>query len=365
MRFRVMRVPMTLARVATWWRLPWWVAQLATGAKSFRDNPLLGSRRLNRLGLHAGRVRLAHALAASRRRRLARGVPAAWREQFDRQGFVVVSDVLGAAEFERLRRRLLDCDLPARSQTQGDTITSRLAVGPELLGEVPELAALLQRSDWRGLLAYVASTASPPLLYLQAIDGGVIEGPPDPQIELHSDAFQPSMKAWLFLSDVTVEDRPLTYVAGSHRLTPERLAWERQRSLEVMGGDDRLSQRGSLRVRGEELAPLGLQEPVAFAVPANTLVVADTCGFHARADGSGRTHRVEIWAYSRRTPFLPWTGLDPLGWSPVAERRAGWLLAGLDWLDRRGWAKQHWRPSGPWRELAAVPEAAARERTAA
>ena len=42
---------------------PWWAAQLLTGARSFRDNPLIGSRRLNRHGLHAGRVRLAAKLA--------------------------------------------------------------------------------------------------------------------------------------------------------------------------------------------------------------------------------------------------------------------------------------------------------------
>src|SRR5258708_26216992 len=50
--------------------MPVWLGQLATGAKSFGDNPILGSRRLNELGLHAGRVQLAHALATSRRARL-------------------------------------------------------------------------------------------------------------------------------------------------------------------------------------------------------------------------------------------------------------------------------------------------------
>jgi hypothetical protein len=47
--------------------LPWWIAQLLTGAKSFRDNPLIGSKRLNRLGLHGWRVRATHWLAARRR----------------------------------------------------------------------------------------------------------------------------------------------------------------------------------------------------------------------------------------------------------------------------------------------------------
>jgi hypothetical protein len=76
------------------------------------------------------------------------------------------------------------------------------------------------------------------------------------------------------------------------------------------------------------------------------LVVADTCGFHARGDAVGRTVRVEIWAYSRRTPFLPWAGLDLLSWRPLAQRRAEWLTRIIDALDRRGIVKQHWRPVG-------------------
>jgi hypothetical protein len=57
---------------------------------------------------------------------------------------------------------------------------------------------------------------------------------------------------------------------------------------------------------------------------------------------------MELWAYSRRSPFLPWTGLDPLSWHPIAIRRAEWLQSIVDWLDRRGWATQHWRPAGRW-----------------
>ena len=34
---------------------PAWVAQLATGAKSFEANLVIGNRRLNQWGLHAGR----------------------------------------------------------------------------------------------------------------------------------------------------------------------------------------------------------------------------------------------------------------------------------------------------------------------
>jgi hypothetical protein len=336
----------TARQLLRWWRAPFWLAALATGAKSFVDNPILGSRRLNRAGLHAARVRLAHKLAWSRRRRLAPQVPAQWREQFDRNGFVLLPNFLPAAEFEKLRDTLLNGEYDSRLHQQGDTITRRVAVGPALLNAVPGLKTLLKDFRWKALMAYVASTRSAPLYYVQTIAGGVIKAPPDPQLQLHSDTFYPSLKAWLFLTDVAEDDRPLTYVPGSHRLTPQRLAWERAKSISLRAEGDRLSQRGSFRASADDLAALGLPHPTRFAVPANTLVVADTYGLHARGDSDHPTLRVELWAYSRRTPFLPWTGFDPLSLPWLADRRATWLWQILDRLDRLGLMKQHWVSAG-------------------
>ena len=335
---------MSRVRVLRWWRLPFWILALFTGAKSFADNPVIGSRRLNRAGLHVWRVKAAHALAQSRRRRLARMLPADLREQFDRDGFIVVRDFLPKNEFERLRSDLLDTELPGRVHQQGDTLTRRVAIDPDLRARFPQLDRLLDSPIWKGVLSYVASTRSQPLYYLQSIFGGAVDGPPDPQLQLHADTFHPSMKAWLFLTEVHEDGRPLTYVAESHRASRERLAWEQRRSVTVVDDGDRLSQRGSLRIAAEELTALGLPQPTIFAVPANTLVVIDTFGFHARADSNRPTERVELWAYSRRTPFLPWTGGDLLSLPPFADRRAGWLNSLNDWAAHLGWRKQHWVP---------------------
>ncbi|MDQ3139591.1 MAG: hypothetical protein M3Q15_02560 [Pseudomonadota bacterium] len=84
---------------------------------------------------------------------------------------------------------------------------------------------------------------------------------------------------------------------------------------------------------------------------ANTLVAIDTSGFHARADADHPTLRVELWAYSRRSPFVPWAGGHPMSWRPLAIRRAEWLGTIIDWLDRRGWMIQHWRPAGRRRPI--------------
>jgi hypothetical protein len=328
-----------------WWRAPLWTLALATGAKSFVDNPILGSERLNRRGLHVARLKLAHRLAWARRRRLARGVPAEWRRQFDRQGFVEVRDFLPPEAFAPIQSALLTREFDSREHQQGDTLTRRVAIGPALLREVPQLRSMFRSRRWRSLLAYIGSTRAEPLYYVQTIVTGRADGGPDPQLELHADTFHPSLKAWLFLTDVSDDQGPLTYVEGSHLLTPQRLAWEQARSVNVRHSD-RLSQRGSMRIAPDELRGLGLPPPRRFAVPANTLVAIDTSGFHARGSSERPTVRVEIWAYSRRTPFVPWTGLDLLSVQPLAIRRAQWLTGIVDRLDRLGLMKQHWRPAG-------------------
>lgn len=336
-------------RWTDWWRAPLWLLALATGAKSFIDNPVIGSRRLNARGLHARRVMLAHALAGRRRAGLAAAVPPAWREAFERDGYVVVRDLLPPAELAAVRQVLSEEALPMRAHLQGDTITARVVLDRAVLGRLPAIRALLARPDLRALFAYVAATRSPPIHYLQTILGGASPDQlPDPQIHLHADAFQPSMKAWLFLADVPADGRPLTYVAGSHRLSPERLSWERARSLAVLENGDRLSQRGSLRIEPAELPALGLPEPTAFAVPANTLVVADMFGFHARGESDRPTTRVELWSYNRRPPFLP----DVARWLLAGFGRDRLLYRAGDLLDRWKLRRQHWHDIGLQRPTA-------------
>ncbi|WP_166945074.1 phytanoyl-CoA dioxygenase family protein [Sphingopyxis panaciterrae] len=318
--------------------------QLVTSAKSFLDNPIVGSRRLNRLGLHVARVRAAALLCAWRRRRLAHRVRDDWRDAFDRDGFVVIRDAVAPAEFAALRAAILAFEGPAREMRQGDAITRRLAIDPAMLSAIPALRALLARKDLTALFHYVASFRTTPLHYIQTIvsnDGGDAR---DPQEVLHADSFHASLKAWLFLNPVAADEGPFTYVRGSHRFTAERLDWEYRRSLADPRAIDRLSARGSPRVWDDDLAAMKLAAAEAMAVPENTLVVADTVGFHARGVSMRPGERVEIWSYARRNPFLPWLGGDLLSLPGLAERRIGWLWVLRDRLERH--IGQPWRPAG-------------------
>ena len=323
---------------------PWWAVQLLTGAKSFLDNPLIGSPGLNRRGLHVGRVRLARAMAERRRAHLARALDPGDLAAFERDGFVEKRHFLAPPVFAALRDQLLGWHGQAREMVQGDTITRRYAVDPAMLRAVPAMRAFASDKRWRALARYIASFDVEPLLYVQSILSQRHEALADPQTCLHADTFHPTMKAWLFLDDVTPDAGPLTYVRGSHRLTAARLAWEQRRSTEVLDRPDLLSARGSFRIESAELARLGLPQPTAFAVPANTLVVADTFGFHARGESQRPSTRIELFAYSRRNPFLPFAGLDLWSLPGLAERRVPLL-----WLTHdiyRRWIGQPWAKAG-------------------
>jgi hypothetical protein len=339
--------------------VPIWLGQLATGAKSFGDNPILGSPRLNALGLHAGRVALAHKLAAARRARLAHLVSDADRSQFERDGFVIKRDLLAPAAFEALVAQVKAYRGPARETIQGDALTRRIALDGAVLARIPAARALLKLPAWHGLVRYIGSADAEPVVYLQTILSHVVEGAqPDPQLELHADTFHPSVKAWLFLTDVPEDDGPFVYVPGSHRLTAQRLAWERRISIGIHG-QDRLTRRGSFRIDAATLDELGLPPPRACAVPANTLVVADTFGFHARGASTRPSLRVEVWAYGRRSPFLPWVGFDPWRIPALGNRRAQWFWSTADLIEAAGGKVNVWRTqadASAFDPLIAIPQ---------
>jgi hypothetical protein len=319
--------------------LPLHAAALATGAKSFQANPLIGSASLNARGLHVARVRLADRMAAWRRDRLARFADAADRAAYDRDGFVVREGALPTALFEALRTEVMGRPFPAREMRQGAAVTRFIELPPDLLARNPALAETVRGPLLQGLLRYAAATDADPIVYLHTVITEPDRGAPDPQTHFHSDTFHATAKAWLFLHDVAEADGPFVYVPGSHRLTPGRLDWERTQSLTAATAADPHHGAGSFRATAGEIAAMGYGAPVSFAVPANTLVVADTHGFHARGPSLRPSVRVALYGSLRRNPFLPWTGLDPMSLPGLRERKAplfgAWLDARERWLGKR------------------------------
>src|ERR1051325_724797 len=245
---------------------PLWAAQLATGTKSFEHNPVIGSRWLNERGLHTARVRIARRIAEMRRRRLARLVSEADRAAFEQDGFVIRPNFLPDAEFAELLRQGQAYRGILREIGEGDPILRKIALDPKTLAALPALGRLLRHPEWRGLIRYIGSRDAEPVVWIQSILRHAHEGPADPQTALHADTFHPTVKAWLFLTDVAAEAGPFTYVPGSHRLTPERLDWERRMSLAAPSSRDADTRQGSFRLEPGELAAVGAPPPPIFGV---------------------------------------------------------------------------------------------------
>jgi len=331
---------------------PFYALQLASGAKSFVNNPVIGSKWLNRKGLHEKRVALAMRMAVWRRRRLEPLVAPEHRRQYAEKGYVRIDDFLPPEVFAAVTREVAGRDFERYDMVQGATATRRAMIDAPDLESLPGFKAARNDPRLADLIRYVSSHAGQPLLVVQvvmALPSAVEKGSSDPQTVLHSDTFHPTAKAWLFLRDVGEEDGPFAYVPGSHEMTPQRFAWERRISENADHIDNKYSARGSLRIRADELPALGYGAPVRMTVKANTLIVADTHGFHARSPSYKATTRIEIYGSHRRNPFLPFTGLH-LASLPFVAGNMHRVALSLERLGGRlGLKGSPWKPVGAGR----------------
>lgn len=300
-------------------------AALATGVSSFRDNPILGSPALNRRGLHRKRILLAERMADARRRRLTHLLSKPHREAFEEQGYVLVENALPDEAFRALSEEVETTRFPAREMKQGDTVTRFITLSPAILARTPHLERFVNGRLFQGLMRYVGSFNGDPYVTLHTVLTNPGTGPKDPQTLFHSDTFHATAKGWMFLRDVAVEDGPFSYVPGSHRLTPGRLAWEHEQSLTAAQSKNFIHARGSFRATEEELRAMGYPPFVAFPVPANSLVIADTHGFHARRPSARPSTRLAVYGSLRVNPFSPLAGPSLYDLPGLRNRKAQML----------------------------------------
>jgi len=277
--------------------------------KSFAANPIIGSHRLNLWGLHRRRVAVAARMTRFRRA-LMWDVPGDVKADYARDGVVMREDFLPPDDFKRLREEAFERPHHAFDQRQGGAVTRLAPIFPG--GTAPLAARAVRSKPIRSALNYLAGRGGVSSNFIQAI---FVEpdGAPDPQTRLHADTFHATSKFWLTLEDVALEDGPFGYVFGSHRLTPERLAWEYEQSVFATTEEGRAQRHGSFRIDVDALEAMGFAPERPLPAPANTPIVADTFGFHRRIPAARPGTRVALYGYLRRGPFPPWNGLHGIG----------------------------------------------------
>ena len=284
--------------------IPVWLVQLVTTSKSFEANPIIGSLLLNRLGLHVIRLVLSHSVMGLRMYLLSWQVSKEDRQFYRKNGYLLKTDFLDAEEFKQLVEEAQNYDGETREGRQGNTLTQRAVMSPEARQHVPAIGRLLESKALSRLAQFTAGSFRAPFYYIEQVKNHYLEGEEDPQKSFHTDTFHPTMKCWYFLEDVTLEKGPFTYVPESNRLTWARIKMEYSKSVKGKHQENRYAKRGSMRYSDEELAELGLPEPKAFVVPANSLVIANTFGIHKRTE-SEKSTRLGVYGDSRTNPFIP------------------------------------------------------------
>lgn len=281
--------------------------QLFSRVKSFEKNSLLGNKFLNTKGLHIWRISISQKLASIRRRSLAYLITKEQRDSYERDGFVRIENFLDSKTFDILLDEINKTNFERVDMHQGSAITRRSMIDDIDLKSCPALQKAKNDKRMLNLIRYVASYYGQPLITLQTVLAKPSENNKsiDPQTKVHSDTFHPTAKAWLFLSDVNIDDGPFSYVVGSHKFTKERYDWEKEISISYDKAENTNSRGGSLRISVEKLKELGYPSPTAMTVKANTLIVANTNGFHARCVSEKANVRMEIYSSLRRNPFFP------------------------------------------------------------
>jgi len=188
---------------------------------------------------------------------------------------------------------------------QGDTTTEFVYLDHKRQESLPACRELAANLFLKKLMVYVAACGLTPWMdFLKVVNiGGSKED--DPQKYFHSDTFHPTMKAWLFLEDVPPEKGPFEYIQGSNSLNWQRIKWEYRQSLGVREEGAQYARRGSLRVDESTAGEMGYGPVKSFSVKQNTLVVADTFGFHRRGEAASNSTRLSMAFSNRINPFLP------------------------------------------------------------
>jgi Phytanoyl-CoA dioxygenase (PhyH) len=316
-----------------------------TSAKNFRTNRWIGSPTLNRLGVYGARKRLADWCAYVRRVLIGWSLPEVNKQAFDAQGYLALPNFLSQADFDQVRQELSDAALPFIEMCQPPALTHRANLDAKTCaGRYPALGRLIAHPELLRSLRYAAGCSGTPIAAMQIIRSDGLGQGHDPQTDWHSDTFHSLAKAWLFLHDVGAQQGPFAYAAGSHRPTAAHQQFNHAQSMSAASSANAMHSSGSFRTDEAGLHTMGYQDLFLAAVPGNTLVIADTSGFHRRTPSPGPTVRIEVYFTLRRNPFF--AGLVPsvLSLPFVRSRWAGWAYRYYEYALAKG--KHDWVPRG-------------------
>jgi hypothetical protein len=222
--------------------------------------------------------------------------------ELQREGIVAWPDFLPRDEFERVRQECLKLILQVDMARSGVNTHETMRLRNVEAGAMSSIHRLIIDPRLQGILEAAEKRPLGPLsdfmfAEVERLTQGQANNLEDPQSQVHSDTFFSSHKAWLYVSDVSMEDGPLFYIKGSHKVTPRQLFYIYKHSCTRRQDDD-----PSRRVTAEELAKMSERKEI-FTCASNTLVIANVCGYHGHLQGEAGRERWAVHLGLRADPF--------------------------------------------------------------
>jgi len=256
----------------------------------FSNKKVVENHLLNYAGAQVLRVLLSSACHAFR------GMLQSWPKtnlttMLRKNGFILIPNFLSQTTFQQVKNEFFNStDIGSYTPIKdGDTRVERYTYSLDEWKRFPAVTKLL--SD--NLLVQTLEGAE-----LKSIEIGDVwfdtiyyddpQKVASSQNQLHSDTFYTTHKVWFFIEPVNLEDGPLYFVPGTNQLSLKRLIFDYKKSIHF----DELTDY-SFRVEPKDRTFLGCIEKV-ITCPENTLVIANTRGFHRRGKAKGGHTRRQI-----------------------------------------------------------------------
>ena len=236
-----------------------------------------------------------------------------YHDVMDRDGILVIPDFLPTRDFEQLYAEYKQSRVnpPANGYKEivfGDNFLADELLVTDRPAQYPAFIRMLRDNI---LLQKIASAVSRRAMTYDPHLSIFHVHKPNPQAPhtdldynqfLHSDRHYPFIKCFFYLEDVNEDNAPYTYARGSHRITPARLRYEYayslryarirkgsyRRSFEQLAADMQLRELAEALMREQALRP----EPICGK--ANTMVISNNQGFHARGPMHSIRPRVTV-----------------------------------------------------------------------
>ena len=275
-----------------------------TFLRIFSTQKLIKNKFLNKAGLQLFRIRLASLIYNLRKERNFPEIVDEYNA-YKRDGIIQIDNFLDQEHFENVRieaRRVVEDGIWDTVREDGPNIIYIRKIQNLKEEDYPNIYKFLKNQKLNQLFQAVEKRKfdlykGEATLQVQYLVQGEDTPSHDPETELHADTFFNTNKSWLYLDDVNLENGPFVFVRKSQNINvKDRMQKEYKFSLNM-------KTKGSRRVFKEELEVADLQEEV-FTCPKNTLVLANTFGYHRRARGVNGYDRLTIAISARSNPFL-------------------------------------------------------------